>query len=212
MTPVFYEDSPSQALRFGDVIQGFVTTSARVDSPSPTIRPEEYSIEVKAPEYAVILTPCCSIGRGCLCLAPLQQILPGFLDNPFLEADLTRVNRPMRPEQSVPPDRWASMGQEEKDRRFDANRPLAFAFNSFFIYAPHDLLPSYSLNRRGGPVETAHYLIDFSAGCRIECKEIHNAQQAPLQTKLLELTVQARSDLREKMADYFGRVPAEDLP
>jgi hypothetical protein len=208
---VFYEERPSEALRFGDVIRGFVVSSARVDSPQPSSPPEEYGIEVEVPEYSVILTPCCSIRGGCLSLSPLLHVLPTFFDNPYLAEDLTRVNRPIRPQQSLPPAVWERMDAEEKAQRFDMARPLGYAFNSIFVYPPHDLLPSYQLNKRGGPIETQCFMVDFARACRVLSEGVHNPQQSPLQTKILELTVQARAELREKMADYFGRVPAEDL-
>ncbi len=208
---MFYEDTPSEALRFGDVIRGFVTSSTRIDSPKAVDPPDEYAIEVEVPEYSVVLTPCCSIRRGCLSLTPLVHVLPKFFNNPFLTEDLTRVNREMRPEQSVPADVWENMPGEQKAARFNLSRPLGYAFNSIFVYAPHDLLPAYELDKPGGAVETDYYMIDFARACRVLCDKVHNPQQSPLHTKLLELTVQARSELRDKMADYFGRVPAEDL-
>jgi hypothetical protein len=54
-------------------------------------------------------------------------------------------------------------------------------------------------------------MIDFRRMHKVECDRIANAKQAPLDTKILQLSVDTRAELREKLAAYFWRVPAEDV-
>jgi len=53
-------------------------------------------------------------------------------------------------------------------------------------------------------------MLDFRRIYRVECEKVANPKQAPLETKILELSVVTRGELRDKLADYFGRIPDED--
>lgn len=109
---MFYENHPHQALRFGDIVSGLVLNAASVDNPNAEFK-KDYHIEVYHPDFAVILSPCCSIGDKTIALTPLLPVLPQWLKNPYFREDLTRINRPMKPEQSVSPEDWARMNAEE---------------------------------------------------------------------------------------------------
>lgn len=207
---MFYAEDFSDGLRFGDIVRGFVTSAPRVDSPDPSTKPNRYEIEIDQTDWAVVLTPCCSIRSKKLVLTPLLPVLNAFYRNPYLGEDLTRVNRPMKPEQSVPPRVWDSMSEEDKAARFDWDHPLAYAFNNLFVYQSHDLLPTYELDTRRGRQQTGYYMVDFERACPVLCDQVQSPKQSPVKTKLLELSIDARSDLRDKLADYYGRVPAED--
>lgn len=207
---MFYEDKPEKALRFGDVVRGFVLSAPRIDSPSRTSLPDEYHIEVNTPRLTTILSPCCSIGAKTLALSPLLQVFPGFFRNPYLNQDLTNVNRPMTPEQAVPPDVWEKIPRSEKLKRLNLSKPKSYAFVHYFVYAHHDLLPQYTVHSKHGNVETGYYMVDFRRIYRVECEKVANAKQAPLEIKLLQLSIQTRNELREKIAEYFNRVPEED--
>jgi hypothetical protein len=54
-------------------------------------------------------------------------------------------------------------------------------------------------------------MIDFRRICRIECNEIVTPEQAPLKTKVLQISIETRRELRDKLTWYFGRVPEEDM-
>jgi hypothetical protein len=216
---MFYTNNPDEAFRLGDIVTGFVLSTSCIKSPIATLSKlgHEYSIGVHFSGYSVILTPCCSIGDGVILLTPLVRIARKFFANPYLEEDMTRINSKMLPEQSVPPVQWEKMTQEEKTRRFDMSQRESYTFLDYFVYAPHDLLPQYSLDvlRRGkaesrGKVETGHYMIDFRKTCRVECKEIVNPKKVPLGAKVLQLTAESRQHLRDKFTYYFNRIPVED--
>jgi hypothetical protein len=63
------------------------------------------------------MDPCCQIRNQCIFLTPLIPILNTFFDNPYLATDLTRINRTMEPQQSVPPHVWEGFSEEERQKR-----------------------------------------------------------------------------------------------
>lgn len=209
MRSSFYERSPDNALRFGDVVHGFPMGAAQVESPILGNVPPRYKIDVRQGEYAVILTPCCSIGSGTLLLAPFEKVNPKLYDNPYLSEDLLRLNFRMELQEAVPPDVWKRMPSEERARRLDASKGKSYALVEQFVYAPHDLLPEYNVTK-DGKLRTGYYRIDFRSMYRIECKRINNPKQSPLEAKVVQITVDAREALRDKLAAYFARVPRED--
>jgi hypothetical protein len=169
-----------------------------------------WAITVAQPSHLVVMTPCCSIEEKCLVLAPLSRIRPSFLKNPFLAEDLTRINRRVSPEQSLPPDAWTRMGPEEKAVRTAEGEALVF--QDAFVFAPSPLLPPYRLDRQGGAVEMDHYMVDFKAVFRLESSLVARGKPLPEGLKILELSIESRQDLRDKVALFYGRVPAEDVP
>jgi hypothetical protein len=206
-----YESSFDNALRFGDIVSGLVLSAVGVDEPKAEFK-KDYHIEVNHPKFAAILSPCCSIGEKTLTLSPLLQVNPKWLTNPYLTEDLTRINRPMRPEQSVSPSELQRMSPEDRQRRFDLSKPESLAFAEYFVYDKHDLLPSYPVVSKtmGINTETGYYMIDFRRIYRLVCKQVTSPTSAPLEIKLLQLSVQTRSELREKLSSYFARIPPED--
>jgi hypothetical protein len=206
---MFYEKQPHNVLRFGDVLEGFILSSTSMVSPEEARKKKRYHIEVRNPDYVVVFSPCCSIGDKTLALSPLIPVLSGFFDNPYLSEGLTRVNREMTPEQSVSPHVWETMSEEDKARRF-RGEPKGHAFLENFVYEKHDLLKTYTVHRQTGNIETNHYMVDFRKIYRIECGKVANPKQAPLETKILELSIPTRGELRHKLAHYFGREPEED--
>lgn len=205
----FYQDQPDGALRFGDVVRGFPLSAADIERPAITSTLREYRIDVSQPEFSVIMTPCCSIKGRTLLLTPLLKMNPLFYKNPYLAEDLLRLNRPMTPQQAVSPSDWDRMTPEDRDRRLDMSKPTSFAFGDSFIYAPHDLLPRYVVKQVKGQPEIGYYMVDFRRTCRVQCAAV-GRKQSPLEAKLLQLTIDARGVLRDKVADFFGRVPPED--
>lgn len=206
---MFYEKQPHNVLRFGDVLEGFILSSTSVKSPQDAKRKKQYHIEVRNPDYVVVLSPCCSIGDKTLALSPLVSVRSAFFDNPYLSEDLTRLNRRMAPEQSVPPHVWERMSEGDKAHRFQG-KSRVYACYENFVYEKHDLLKTYTVHRRDRDKETNYYMLDFRKIYRIECDEVVDPKQAPLDTKILELSIPTRGELRDKVAWYFGRVPEED--
>jgi hypothetical protein len=204
---MFYESEPSRALRFGDILQGFVFVEADVSDPK---NQRSYKINVKNPSFSVVMTPCCSIGKKVLSLTPLIEIRPSFFDNPYFEDDLTRINRTMRPEETVSPTIWQEFPPEEKAKRLRETESYAVA--DVFIYEKHDLLPPYPLllREKRNTVSTNYYMIDFKNIYIIKCDKVNSAEDSPYDLKNLELTVQTRNELRNKLGEFFKRRPLED--
>lgn len=207
---LFYHDQTDETLRFGDVVRGFPLSAAHIEQPAVTEALREYRIDVCQSEFGVIMTPCCSIGDKMLSLTPLLQVRPAFYRNPYLAEDLLRVNRPMSPEQAVPPEQWKKMTASDRDRRFDMSRPESWAFVDLYVYGAHDLLPRYDIHVREGARKTGFYMVDFRLTCHVKCDKLANAKQAPLYAKRLQLSVSARGELRDKVAEFYARVPRED--
>ena len=105
---MFYLESQSNALRFGDIVRGFVAATPIVVQPNISGKSEKsaFSLDVSHSPFSIVLSPCCSIGNKVISLAPLINIQPSFLSNPYFSEDLTRINRIMEPEQTLPPDTW----------------------------------------------------------------------------------------------------------
>lgn len=203
---MFYEKCPDQALRFGDILKGFVLASANIVKPDSL---ENYKINVSLPKHCVVLSPCCSIGERVITLSPLIQVRASFFDNPYFSEDLTRINRKMKPEESVAPDIWKTLPAEEKQKRLAEG--IGYALYEIFIYQKHDLFTPYCLdNKRKGKIETNYYMVDFRYTCKLNCEKIISPKDAPLESKCLQLSIEARSELRQKIAHYYSREPIED--
>lgn len=209
---MFYESERESALRFGDVLAGFLTAVPVVDDPMLPDRegPEAhaYSIDVNKPPFCVVLSPCCSIGRKRISLAPLIHVRSAFFKNEYLAEDLTRVNRRMEPHQTLPSHTWDRMSDDERARRL--NQGPGYAFLDTFVYEQHPLFPEYHVHRQGQDLNTRYYMIQFGDAFRVNCDSVNPPEHAPLHAKQLQLSIQARSELRDKLAHYYARVPEED--
>jgi hypothetical protein len=53
-------------------------------------------------------------------------------------------------------------------------------------------------------------MINFRDIYKLRCDRINTPEDAPLDSKVLELSIEIRSELREKVAAYYGRPPKED--
>ncbi len=92
----------------------------------------------------------------------------------------------------------------------DFAHPTSYAFLELFVYAPHALLPEYDIRGRNVAARVCYYMINFRRIYRVECDQVVNPKQVPLAAKRLQLSVEARCELRNKMAYYFGRPAEED--
>lgn len=208
---MFYERDVDNALRFGDVIRGYVATTPCIEEPVLATEglDEGYHVDIRVPRFSVILTPCCSIGEKRILLTPLLHVHGSFFDNPYFLEDLTGINRKMEPRQTVAPHVWEEFPREEREKRLEEG--FAFTLLDFFIYEENDVLPRYTVHRRNRNLETGHYMIDIRNTYRLNCDSINRPQDAPLESKCLQLSIQTRSELREKISFYYGRPPKEDL-
>jgi hypothetical protein len=207
---VFYQKEIDPVLRFGDIIKGYVAIVPIIKQPNqPTIMPTlDWEIRVSYPEFLAVLSPCCSIKDSLICLAPLIQVQKNFFMNPYYKDDLTRINRKMEPRCAFIPDKFDKKSPSEKQEIL--NKELSYALLHYFVYEQHPLFPSYNVTVRGETVETGYYMIDFRMIYSLKCQQIIKPNNAPIETKLLQLAIQARAELREKIAHYYGRVAEED--
>lgn len=203
---MFYEKKPDKALRFGDIVEGFILSSTNIDNP---VLFSDYGINVDMPDYCAIITPCCSIGRKVILLSPLVKLRDSFFDNPYFEKDLTRINREMEPTQSVSPDVWKKFTSQEQQKRLAEGR--RFALNDVFIYEPNDYFKEYPINRKKNNIETDYYMIDFKDTYKINCKKIISPENSPLDIKRMQLSIKTREELRKKLSEYYRRIPEEDI-
>lgn len=207
---MFYVSNFQSVLRFGDVVRGFLLTHSHGYSPSSAEKPDAYHIKVAHPELAAVLTPCCTIAQSSgnmLVITPLRDIRPDFyFDNSYLREDYTRINREMTIQQAIGPDKWKEISDEEKSQRLADSPGKDYIALHLFAYDRHDLLPEYKLKYKKMKASINYYMIDFRNICRVQIPSDIN----PLSIKILQLSIQARKELREKLAHYFGRRPKED--
>jgi hypothetical protein len=205
---MFYAESTSNALRFGDVLRGYFSTTPIIKEPALEEPFKQYNIDVNLSNFSVVMDPCCQIGNKAISLTPLIPIYGSFSDNPYLAEDLTNVNRKMKPELSMPPHTWEQLPSEKKQER--AAVGIAYAFVNFFVYEGNDRLPKYIVHRKEEDKETNFYMINFRDIHKLCCDKINTPEDSPLKSKVLELSVETRRELREKLATYYGTPPKED--
>lgn len=205
MMNMFYQEEMDKAFRFGDILKGFVLSSSEIYEPILKANYYgSYKVNITIPEYCAILTPCCSIGDKVILLTPLVKINKKFFENPYFAENLTRINLRMDPEQSVSPVIWEKFADEEKEKRLAVGK--RYAVLEYFIYERNQLFSEYSL----GDIITGYYMIDFRNMFKINCDRIPNQKQVPLEAKCLQLSIDSRRELREKLGYYFFRPAAED--
>lgn len=207
---MFYEHKIDKVFRFGDVVRGFASSTPILTAPLLNGGASPYKIEICSSPLSVILSPCCSIDKGILALVPLQRILPSFYQNPWWVEDFTRLNCKMPANKSVPPHRWEKMPLDVKERELDLEKD-AYAYDDFFVYEENPLLPEYTMDiPNADNQQTRYYMIDFKTAYQINCDNIKRDKEHPIDAKLLQLSKKSRADLRDKIAAYFARIPAED--
>jgi len=208
---MFYDINPQSKLRFGDIVRGFLLTHCHTYRPSSEEKPDAFQIDVTHPELAVVLTPCCTIAQrsgGMLILSPLLKIRPDwYFENSYLMEDFTRINRETTIQNALGPEIWASMSDEQQAEKLAQSPGKRYMMDDFFAYDKHDLLAEYELRYKEGMKELInYYMIDFRNICRVQTATDND----PTSTKRLQLSIQARRELRDKLAHYFGRKPEED--
>ncbi len=206
----FYQDAIDRRFRFGDVLKGFVSSTPNIPEPPIASNNMDYSIKISMPAYCATISPCCSIADQIISLSPLMPVRNTFFNNPYFEEDLTRINRLVPPEKSVPPLAWQEMPEEKKQERL--NDGMAYTFVELFIYKENEIFPEYEVRRRNANnILTRYYMIDFRSTFKVNCSKIKKPNVVPLKTKCLQLTIEARKELRDKIAHYYSRIPREDI-
>lgn len=207
---MFYTDALDNVLRFGDVIEGQLSVTPILKPLKANYNNNEYSLEIVQSKYSIVLTPCCSVSDDTIVVTPLVHIKSSFLGNPFFAEDLTRINRIMTAQNSVSPQVWSQFSVDYQTQRIEAGEQYALIEN--FIYEKNDLFTNYNLKLQGGSsISTTYYMVDFRNCTRITSINIRSEEGLFLNKKIAQLTIEARRDLRNKIADYYGRVPKEDI-
>lgn len=208
---VFYQEKFDKGFRFGDVLKGFVSSTPTISD--PLLKPDQgdYAIEVSKPSYCAIISPCCSISDKVISLSPLVPIRNSFFNNPYFAEDLTRINRRLaEPRFAFPPHVWFGFPDGKKQEYF-GKEPF-YTLVDLFIYKEHEIFPEYEVHMKGcDNIKTKYYMIDFRNTFKVNCSTIKSPQNVPTEAKCLQLTIESRRELREKISQYYGRTPNEDL-
>lgn len=206
---MFYTDQINDELRFGDVLNWGILTAPYIEYNPSNHLEKNFKLDVNFPEFSVVITPCCSIDDANICLTPLTKVMYSFYDNPYFSEDLTRINRKMKPENTVSPERWGRFPPEERQKRLEVEEQ--YGLLEFFIYKNKEPLHPYSLKRKGKEdIKTDYYMIDFRNVYKLNSKNFKAPQGNLLSSKILELTPQTREELRRKISNYYLRIPDED--
>ena len=206
---MFYQENLEEALRFGDVVSGFISSIPNMMEPNIDHKHPEYKLELSMPDFCVVLSPCCSIGSATITLVKLEQVQGTFYKNPYFANDLTNINRLVQPEKSLPPNKWENLTPDERDKKMLEGN--AYAFMELFIYSENNYLPKYKMPIDKVEREIGYYQIDFRKSFRVSCQKIKNAKESPIEVKILQLSVNTREELRNKISTYYSRAPREDL-
>lgn len=207
---MFYATEKSNNLRFGDVVKGFVFADLTINEPLLGKR-HNYKIDIEIPSYCSVLTPCCSIENSTICITPLVKVKGDFFSNPNFVKDLTLINYPLLPNQMMSEEKWSELPEDRKKEILNKNK--SYVQIQYFVYDGNDLFDSYEIKKN----TTSHYMIDFKNVQKIKCdkiKRVDNGKSCDLlllESKALELSIESRNSLREKIAYFYSNPPKEDL-
>ncbi|KKL96616.1 hypothetical protein LCGC14_1842690 [marine sediment metagenome] len=204
----FYLDSQEWDVtpRFGDVLRGAILSESDFTLASPSA--SSYKLIVQQPDYAAILTPCCSIDQNTVLLAPLERVPKNWLKYSHWIDDFTIINRRLTHEEALGSEQWAALEDQRKIELLQ--KGAEYQKHPFFAYAPSDLLPCYTYTYRQDDHRLSVYLINFMRIFRIKSSAFQRDQPLPLGTKMLQLSIEARTSLRSKLVHYFNRQAYED--
>ena len=93
----FYSSTNDDKLRFGDVIQGSIFLTPKIYNLNENYY-KDFDIKFENIDYAVIVTPCCTIQKSnrtrekFISITPLLHIYSSFLQNEYFSQDLTLIN------------------------------------------------------------------------------------------------------------------------
>lgn len=204
---MFYENTFSDTLRFGDVLKNVFIYPFSYDSVDNL---NKIDVNIKKVKFCVVLTPCCSMNKTKILVSPLTKLSKKFTQNEYFRDDFTNVNREMEPKKSVSKNAWEHMG--ENDRAKLIGRGFSYAFLNLFVYAENDFFKEEEYNDKTlGEVKSRCLMIDFGNIFQVNCDEITNSSQYPKDLKILELSADTRKELREKLSDFYSRPTTEDL-
>jgi hypothetical protein len=231
---MFYRDSIENRLRFGDVLKGYLSTAPNFVKPFGEKAREPYRIDVSIPDFSIVVDPCCDIGGGTLSLTPLIHVKATLWDTPSLLKDITRINRKAMPKDLMHPEQWNKWQDSEKIAAMNAipdyghKTYFAYEANNLFneytvtrptryeeVVDPITKLPKYKRLQRQKTFITRYYMINFKNIYHVNCEKVFDQgkaiDQSILDSIALQLSIETRNELRDKMAAYFGERPDEDI-
>lgn len=216
----FYAEGWSDNLRLGDIVTGYVLAEPHHMEP---IKDSfvDYNVDVKLPLLLAVLTPCCSIGAKTVLLAPLWQVKKKIIvlfKNLNYRNNMTLLNLPHSP------DEWKQL---DEDVTQDPNGKLTYSQDNLFFYAPteDEKLKKYHVRLKINAneydeFESGYYVIDFRQASKVNCNcivhekdkrsDYKEALSKANGSKILELSKKSRSELRNKLAFYYSRIPDVD--
>ena len=225
---MFYHGEIDDKLRFGDVVKGYISAIPKLIKPFG-----QANIEIQVPQFSVVLDPCCEIGKGMVLLSPLEEISPELFDIPYLSKDMTLLNDKGKAKDFFHPLVWNKLSNEKKTEALNASAD--YGHKHLFVYEGNPLFPNYTVTRDVTYTEvidpntqlpkydtvkqTKQFnnrdrMISFKRIFRVNCNLIVTPSQSTdkdiLGSIILQLSKETRQLLRQKMADYFARIPQED--
>ena len=201
---VFYSEDFSDQLRMGDVIANIPSILPYSDKIDNMLN-NKYSISIDSTN-CIVMSPCCSIENNLLCLVPLEKIPDRWIENPNFVSDFTCINYMIAPRFAAA-HKWDRLS-EEQQRELEAEG-ISYIYLEYFVYQGHEQLPSYTVKYKRNSIETNFYCIDFRKIFSINSSDITRGA-APPRSKILQLSIVSRDQLRDKLLNYFSRKPAED--
>ena len=99
--------------------------------------------------------------------------------------------------------------EEEREKDFAT---MIYYELALFVYEPLNLFDKYEVAK----MEIQHYQIDFRKTYTVQCGKIKRKEKLKkediiiLDTKITQITVPAREDLRMKLSEFYSRIPEED--
>jgi len=214
MTRPFYREPPEPCLRLGDVLSGYVLSYPKQADALSDCSAPSLSINLSIPQFCVLLTPCCSVGKGrkMLTVSPLRPVKASWFLVPYLAEDLTRLNCRAMPAQLMLQESWDKLTEEEREEKLQG--PLSYGYLEYFVFAEHVDLPQYEVKLKDQTIYTRYHMIDFRDTYVVDCekfKVVDGELEFPLRSKRLQLSARARTELRLKLASFYVRPAKEDF-
>jgi hypothetical protein len=223
---MFYNEEIGDKLRFGDVVKGYLSAIPKISMPFGNA-----SIDFHMPQYSVVLEPCCEIGGGTIILSPLEKIGTQFFDIPHLSKNRTLLNIKGMAKDFFHPMMWNQLDNGKKTEALVATQD--YGWKSFFVYEGNPLFPEYTIDRKEifneiidtvtnlpkfetikepTKFQTRDRIINFKAIYQVSCNRILKPEKPSdpniLGSIVLQLSMETRNQLREKIANYFGNNPS----
>ena len=209
---MFYSGSFSEFYRLGDIVSGYTEIIPKYSS-NKSNSGLSLSISIAPNDLFIILTPCCSIEKRVVNIAPLKCLDSNFLSSDRLIEDFLLINQPISKRVALGELIFSKLSDE--DKLAYENAPITYEYIDKFIYDDHFLLKKYELTKKRGKddtitTHTGKYMVSFKDTMKIE-SELFDRDKCNC-VKVAELAAISRDRLREKISFFYSRIPEEDRP